>query len=219
MKTTLYIVRHGQSEGNVNGDIVGTNPPLTEVGIEQAKKLAELLTPITIDSVFASNLIRAKQTAEYIAHSKGLAISEFPEIRERHFGSLEGLKSTHAWKKHRQSLDEYFQAPLAEQLKWKVVEDMESLEDVLSRVLPFFENITSAHKDKTILLVTHANVIISLLAHFAFVESLNQLPYGSIQNTSYIKLQENANSLEIVDLFGITKTSANTKTPLPAVGI
>ncbi|PIR62927.1 MAG: hypothetical protein COU65_00810 [Candidatus Pacebacteria bacterium CG10_big_fil_rev_8_21_14_0_10_42_12] len=219
MPTTFYIVRHGQSEGNINEDIVGTNPPLTEVGIQQAKDLAELLSSITIDAVFASDLTRAKQTAEHIASTKGLEINEFPEIRERHFGRLEGLKSTDAWKEHRQSLDEYHQAPLADQLKWKVVDDMESLEDVLERVIPFFRKISETHKDKTILMVTHANVILSLLAHFAFVESLNQLPYGSIKNTCYIKVQKEEDSFKIVDLFGISKTELNTGKPKLAVGI
>ncbi len=72
----LYIVRHGQSCGNIKGGYgipeeeltkdQWINPPLTELGIHQAKQLGEYYKDVKFDAVFASPLRRATMTA-YLA--------------------------------------------------------------------------------------------------------------------------------------------------------
>lgn len=75
----LYLIRHGQSEGNVRSSSEGlpladrVDPPLTPKGKRQAYLAGEFLSDIVFDTVFASPLIRAAQTAteiikEQIAH-------------------------------------------------------------------------------------------------------------------------------------------------------
>lgn len=75
----LYLIRHGQSEGNVRSSSEGlpladrVDPPLTLKGKRQAYLAGEFLSDIVFDTVFASPLIRAAQTAteiikEQIAH-------------------------------------------------------------------------------------------------------------------------------------------------------
>ena len=69
----LYIVRHGQSCGNIKGGYgipeeeltkdQWINPPLTELGIHQAKQLGEYYKDVKFDAVFASPLRRATMTA------------------------------------------------------------------------------------------------------------------------------------------------------------
>ena len=93
MPTTFYIVRHGQSVGNINGDIWGTDPELTPKGIEQAEALADALQSIHLDHVIASTRTRAKQTANIIASKKKLPLTEQDRIVERSFGKLEGKKT------------------------------------------------------------------------------------------------------------------------------
>ena len=208
MTTTFYIVRHGQSEGNVDGDIMGANPPLTQTGIAQAQALAQQFTSIPIDQIIASNLLRAKQTAEVIAAHTNLPVSDDARIRERLFGNLEGVKGTEVSQKYQQQLEQFKEIPLADQMRWKLVEDMESLEEVLQRTLHFLKSITKAHQHQTILLVTHANVMLALLAHFSFINSFKELPYGSIQNTAYLKVEKNADQYQLVEVVGITKKPA-----------
>jgi broad specificity phosphatase PhoE len=62
----VYFVRHGQSEANVIHVFsnTGVKHPLTVAGIEQAKALANRLSPEKISAVFSSPLLRATQTAE-----------------------------------------------------------------------------------------------------------------------------------------------------------
>lgn len=205
METTFYIVRHGQSEGNINGDITGSDPSLTEKGFEQAQMLANLMDSIAVDRIISSNLIRAKQTAEIIALKKNLAVIEVPHIRERFFGELEGLKGDEVSAKYQHEWDRFHTLSLEEQMKWKLVDGMESLGEVLDRTLTFFNSLVGINKQETILVVTHANVMLALLAHFSFVRSLSQLPYGSIKNTAYIKLESKGDTYQIADVFGITK--------------
>lgn len=61
----LYIVRHGQSASNAVRRHSGQdNAPLTEKGIEDAKRAGERLAGIRFDRVYASDQLRAMQTAK-----------------------------------------------------------------------------------------------------------------------------------------------------------
>ena len=65
----LYVVRHGQSESNMQGKWGGHyNTPLTSKGSEQAKQLADELANINFEIIVSSSLIRARQTAEIITN-------------------------------------------------------------------------------------------------------------------------------------------------------
>lgn len=204
MITTLYVVRHGESEGNVNGDIFGVDPPLTPRGVQQVQALSLIFESITLHHVYASRLKRAHKTAQIIAEKKSLSVSLHDGIRERFFGSLEGKTGAYVKKHFQAAYEVILKAPPDTQMDWKIVEDMESLREVLKRVLNSFDLISQTHKGKTILLASHANVMLSLLIHFKFA-SFKELPYGSIKNTAYIKIEKNDNTYSIAETLGITK--------------
>jgi len=206
MTTTIYIVRHGESEGNINGDIYGGDPPLTQIGIEQAEALAEFLLSKPIDIIYSSHLKRAYQTAQKIADRKKLKVNRTKELRERFFGKLEGKKITQALKTYPEKYKEFPKLTAKEQLTWKIVEDMETLEEVYKRTIAFLNKISKIHKGQSVLFVTHAHLMLSLLTSLGFA-TLNQLPYGSIKNTGYIKIKSNSYNHKIAEVFGITKTS------------
>jgi len=205
MKTTIYIVRHGESEGNVNGDIYGSDPPLTQIGIDQAVALAEVLLSKPIDIIYSSNLKRAHHTAQKIADKKKLKVSKTNELRERFFGKLEGKKRSHAYEKYPEKYKEFPKLTPSEQLTWKIVDDMETLEEVYKRTIIFLKKITKIHEGQSVLFVTHAHLMLSLLTYLGFA-TFDQLPYGSIKNTGYIKIESNNNNHVIAEVFGITKT-------------
>lgn len=89
--TRLLILRHGQSEWNALGKWQGrADPPLTELGREQARKAAEALPPF--DLLAASTLQRAHQTAQEIAGVVGGAEIVLHEgLVERDAGQFSGL--------------------------------------------------------------------------------------------------------------------------------
>ena len=63
----IYFIRHGESEGNLNGTHAGWAPiDLTETGRRQAERARELIKDINMDAVFVSDVKRAQQTAKII---------------------------------------------------------------------------------------------------------------------------------------------------------
>ncbi len=89
-KCRIYLVRHGESEGNKRRSFLGhTDLPLTELGHRQAEAAATYLKDIHIDVLYASDLQRAYMTAEHIADKKDLSIIADPTMREIYAGEWE----------------------------------------------------------------------------------------------------------------------------------
>ena len=93
MQTTrLYLVRHGETEDNVNQILQGQTPgKLNEQGCRQARELAEKMEGEHIDVFVSSDLRRALQTCEIIAEPHGKPVVTTPLLRERDWGSFTGL--------------------------------------------------------------------------------------------------------------------------------
>ncbi|GAA2018865.1 histidine phosphatase family protein [Nakamurella flavida] len=82
--TRLLLIRHGQTPGNVAGqlDTEVPGPPLTELGVEQAEAVAEVLGRELITSLHASSQLRAQQTAAPLARVHGLPVLVDDDLRE-----------------------------------------------------------------------------------------------------------------------------------------
>ena len=90
--TTLLLVRHGETDWNAEGRLQGhTDRPLNEFGRRQARALAERLAGDGIDAIYASDLARARETAEIVGARVGLPVLLEPGLRERNWGNWEGL--------------------------------------------------------------------------------------------------------------------------------
>lgn len=76
---TIYIVRHGESEGNVAFVFQTKETPLTEKGKEQARFIAERVAKLPVEAVIASPALRTKETAAAIAERTGAKI-EYSEL-------------------------------------------------------------------------------------------------------------------------------------------
>ncbi len=81
---TLTFIRHAESQSNaanvINTDIPG--PDLTEEGQAQAEQLAHQLSRNNFDGIYASNMVRAEQTAAPLAHALGKHVEILPGLRE-----------------------------------------------------------------------------------------------------------------------------------------
>lgn len=87
----LFIARHGQTSTNTERRFSGfKNPPLTELGIEQANTLARELVNQEIDTIYTSDLKRAVQTSAIVSSLTGSRIIQLSDLRERRIGSWEG---------------------------------------------------------------------------------------------------------------------------------
>lgn len=91
--TRLLLIRHGQSTWNAIGRWQGwADPPLSELGEVQARDAAEHLRDSGLTCAVASDLQRARRTAEILSESLGLgAVHVEPAFRERDVGEFSGL--------------------------------------------------------------------------------------------------------------------------------
>jgi broad specificity phosphatase PhoE len=91
---TIYLARHGQTEWNVAGRRQGRlDSPLTNLGLKQADRNAELLSAEGIDAVFTSPLGRAQRTASIIGSRLGLTVTVLDDLAEIDHGLWSGLRT------------------------------------------------------------------------------------------------------------------------------
>jgi probable phosphoglycerate mutase len=133
--TTLLLVRHGETDWNAVGRLEGhTDRPLSDYGREQARRLAEELAGEEFDAIYASDLARARETAEIVGERLRLPVGLDPDLREKDWGNWEGLTST-------------------ERLGIELV--CESPQDHQKRMLAALGRIASKHPHGRALVVTH----------------------------------------------------------------
>ena len=86
----LYLVRHGQSEGNLKNLWYGsTDLPLTDLGREQARLAGQKLRDMTFSACYASPLSRALDTAKLVMEGRSEPMHIVPDLREQHMGLFE----------------------------------------------------------------------------------------------------------------------------------
>ncbi|MCP4038539.1 MAG: histidine phosphatase family protein [bacterium] len=87
---SIYLIRHGQTAGNAERRLQLPGVPLDDAGHEQARCLAARLRDAGIGHVLSSDLTRAHQTAEAVAHETGAPVELEPLLQERSYGDLRG---------------------------------------------------------------------------------------------------------------------------------
>ncbi len=149
VESKWFIVRHGQTEMNVNRQVQGSSDsPLTEEGHAQIEKTGKELAKHKIDLIISSDLGRTKQTSEIIAKATGAEIIYEPGLRERSYGSFEGKK-----------YEEVYDHKQPERYDIKTHDDVETYREVEDRAWGAFEKHRGAHRGKNVVVVTHGGVI------------------------------------------------------------
>jgi 2,3-bisphosphoglycerate-dependent phosphoglycerate mutase len=149
--TEILLVRHGETDWNRERRVQGhTDRPLNDEGRKQAQALARELAGDNVDAVYSSDLVRAHETARIVAGRLGLDVIVLPELRERDFGTWEGLTD-----------DEILaRFPQAHNGPWG---DAESREEMLDRVREAIARIAAAHPNGSVLVITHGGPVRALL--------------------------------------------------------
>ncbi|MFP6607897.1 MAG: histidine phosphatase family protein [Myxococcota bacterium] len=78
----LLLIRHGLPERVVNEDGTPADPPLSAKGRDQAERVARWLEGVSIDRLYSSPLLRARETAQPLATLRGLPVEIEPAVRE-----------------------------------------------------------------------------------------------------------------------------------------
>jgi len=198
--TTLYVVRHGQTDWNNKHIIQGhTDIPLNEEGEKQAYELREELKNIKFDKAFSSDLLRAKRTAEIVVLEKGLAVETTKVLRELNYGDFEGTISGDFFKK----FDEWRALSEEERKKHEKYESyskVETWDDVSARLITFLRETAVAFRGKTVLISCHGGLIHNLLVHLGYATS-DKLK--KVRNTAFIKLESDGVDFFIKEVKGV----------------
>jgi len=157
----LILVRHGNTKLNSGKRFWGkTDVELSDKGIQEAEKLRDRLAKEKINAIYASNLSRARLTAEIIASKRKLNVTTRAELNEINFGFLEGLTFEEIGKLHPE---------MAEVLSnWSVKPKFpggESLDDLNNRVQKFLIRLQKHKPEETILIVSHAGTLRLLICN------------------------------------------------------
>ena len=181
---TLVLVRHGQSQWNLENKFTGwVDVDLTEKGVAEAKSAGEKLENFRFSTAFSSVLKRANRTLDIILEEtcqRGISVIKDKALNERMYGDLQGMDKNEAREKYGDD----------QILEWRRSYDIpppngESLKDTRERVLPFYkEHIEPMLKSgNNILVVAHGNSLRSLVM---FMEDLSseeilkrEIPTGS----------------------------------------
>lgn len=160
--TTLLITRHGQTLWNLEGRLQGhMDSDLTDLGKNQAAWLGERLRDVEIHKIYASSSGRTLKTAEIIRGKRNIEIIASDQLREINMGSWEGQFHSDIEAYDQEAYYNFWHKPDLYQ-----PQEGESYESLLTRVTNEVEKIIGENENKTILIVTHAGVLKSLMVYF-----------------------------------------------------
>ena len=159
--TTIYLVRHGENDwvkkNRLAGWIDGVH--LNENGRKQARSVAKRLAPLPISAVYSSPVTRCVETAEYIARQRQLDLIELEDIGEVRYGDWEGKKVKKLTKEKLWFVVQFFPSRLR-------FPNGEALREVQFRAVQALERLCTRHPEDSIVVVSHADVIKLVLAHY-----------------------------------------------------
>jgi probable phosphoglycerate mutase len=161
VKTTLYLIRHGQSAGNAEGRFGGHSAtPLSSLGLYQANITANALLKERITVIYSSDLQRAVQTAQPLSELTGLPLNKTNIFRERNIGVLEGLTFDEAEKEFPSDYK-----ALVDRNVLHVITNGESYRQLVGRVAGEVDNLLIKHKGGKIAVFAHTGTICFLTLH------------------------------------------------------
>jgi probable phosphoglycerate mutase len=159
MTTTIILIRHGETAWNAERRLQGhIDIALNAEGVRQAEALAQAMAGEHIDTIVASDLQRAYQTAQALARIKALPVQRDPALRERCFGGFEGLLYA--------EIEQRFPREFAAWQARDVDGDMPAGVRVAETFRQFYARATGAilalaqqHPGRTLALVAHGGVL------------------------------------------------------------
>jgi broad specificity phosphatase PhoE len=158
----FYFVRHGETEWNAAGRLCGrADVPLSTIGEEQARLLAERLKPIQFEALYSSPLRRAVETAAIVGGAITLGTRIDPRLIELSYGAWEGKTQEQS----RILTPEIFE-------RWERDPEVvsppsgESGEQLIERVKPFLAELPEKHPTGNVLVVCHRTLCRLIVCYF-----------------------------------------------------
>lgn len=191
MGTTLYLIRHGETEGSEEKRYKGTiDVPLSKRGIRQMEQIAAFISEIAspaarndknvkLQAVYCSDLSRAVKSAEIIAEPFRLSPVKINKLRERDFGVWEGMSFDEIKEKYPEDFNAWARNPL----RFSPTGGENTLE-VKERCMNAIDRVVDTHNGEIIAVVAHGGVNRIILCQFLGIPLENifriEQDYGAV---------------------------------------
>ena len=159
----LYLIRHGQTDANVNKIYQGNaNVPLNDKGKEQAKVIAWRFKSYPIESMYSSNLERALETARAINQYHDLNLNIERDLQEISLGEWQGKTREEVKSEYADFIDERRRN---DDIYTTAVPGGESYQLLEKRAMAILERIVNETDEEHVAIVTHGGIIKSIIGH------------------------------------------------------
>jgi broad specificity phosphatase PhoE len=190
----LYLIRHARPD-YTSTDHTETprgrqyDPPLSDVGLEQADRLADRLQLLPAPAaIYSSTLARARQTALVYAERIGMTVIERDDLCEWFGGEWEAKDFEQIFQDHPEAIDLFRNQNSA----WHLAPNSERSDDLQRRSVDAVESIIAAHPGGDVVVVAHGGVINAYFSHILGIggQDMFFLPENTSLNTVVIRSDE-----------------------------
>jgi 2,3-bisphosphoglycerate-dependent phosphoglycerate mutase len=191
--TELILLRHGETDWNRELRFQGhVDVGLNSTGLEQARRLAQRLAGETAQQVYASDLLRARQTADPVSSRLGLPALVDAALREQSFGRVDGMRVDDIKAQHPQAWEGWL----------RFQEDYcmpggETTREFHTRVMDAVQRIVAAHPGQTVVVVTHGGVL-DMIYRTARALGLNGPRQSEIPNAGLNRVRVREGGIDIL---------------------
>lgn len=210
--TTIYLIRHGEAEGNLYRRMHGQhNGNLTEKGEKQALAVAERFRDIHLDAAYSSDLIRTTMTAAPMCIMKNLPLHLDARLREVDVGIWEDKSfGTVKWENPAE-----YDTFRTEPHLW-TIQGADTYETLTGRTMAALEDIVKNHEGQSVAVFAHGFLIRMLLCHL-FYGPVNSKEVGISGNTGVTLITHDEEGYHLHYKFDVSHLSQElvSKGPVP----
>ncbi len=161
MTTTVFLVRHGQTNSNISGYYMGwSDEDINDTGYTQVRRLSSRLSDSPIDAIYVSPLRRTCSTATVLAEPHRLELKVLDDLIEINLGDWQGLhideikkRWPELWIQSRSNPSKF------------TMPNGESFQQVSERAARAYDVILAANQNKLVVIVSHEVVVKVLVTH------------------------------------------------------
>ncbi len=199
--TQLYLIRHGEVEEKYHKVFGGSriDMALSPLGLEHADALSQWLSDTKLDAIYASPMLRVKQTMGPLVRRTGLEPVIMDGLKEVDFGDWTG----HHW----ESVQKHFGVSAFDWLEIMgngALPGGESAAQIIARVQPCLEQLMAAHPHGKVAVVCHGGiirVILALLLELPLAKMAHfNVEYGSVSVVEIQPEKKHAAEIELLNL-------------------
>jgi len=176
--TRLYLVRHGETDWNLQGRWQGqADVALNDHGRQQAQQSAVKLAAIPLEAIYSSDLSRAAETARAIGRVNPAPLVLEPRLREIHQGEWQGLLVGEIQASYADAYQQRLPHPLM-----MAAPGGETTQQVRDRALAAVGDLLAAYPRGNVAVVSHGFTLAVLLTHFRkipFEKVWDQVPHNA----------------------------------------